>query len=78
MPNATPAVSARAVCPCGNIDLAAGKPAWLHHCEQCMACIQWCPQEAIQFGKKTAGYGRYHHPEVKLPEIVAAREHRGE
>jgi MinD superfamily P-loop ATPase len=58
----------KTICPCGNIELAAGKPAWRHHCEQCMACIQWCPQEAIQFGKKTPGYKRYRHPEVKLPE----------
>jgi ferredoxin len=64
----------KAVCPCENIELAAGKPAWRHQCEQCLACIQWCPQEAIQIGKKTPGYRRYHHPEVTLPEIVAARK----
>jgi formate hydrogenlyase subunit 6/NADH:ubiquinone oxidoreductase subunit I len=62
----------KAVCPCGNIDLSAGKPVWLHHCEQCLACIQWCPQEAIQFGKKTPRYERYHHPEVTLKEMIAA------
>ena len=63
----------KTVCPCGNIELAAGKPVWRHHCEQCLACIQWCPQEAIQLGKKTSGYKRYHHPEVKLSEMVVAR-----
>jgi len=62
----------KAVCPCGNIDLPSGKPVWLHHCEQCLACIQWCPQEAIQFGKKTPRYERYHHPEVTLKEMIAA------
>ena len=62
----------RSVCPCGNIDLLSGKPAWLHHCEQCLACIQWCPQEAIQFGKKTPRYERYRHPEVTLQEMIAA------
>jgi Pyruvate/2-oxoacid:ferredoxin oxidoreductase delta subunit len=62
----------KTVCPCGNIDLKAGRPVWLHHCEQCLACIQWCPQEAIQFGKKTPRYKRYHHPEVTLQEMIAA------
>ncbi len=51
------------VCPVGNITLQNGKPAWQHRCEQCMACLQWCPQEAIQFGPRTAGRRRYHHPE---------------
>jgi ferredoxin len=66
------------VCPSGNIARQGGKPVWLHHCEQCLACIQWCPQEAIQFGKRTPRYERYHHPDVKLPEIIAAnRTNRG-
>jgi MinD superfamily P-loop ATPase containing an inserted ferredoxin domain len=59
------------ICPCGNIDLKAGKPVWLHHCEQCLACIQWCPKEAIQYGKKTPRYERYHHPEVTLEDIIS-------
>ena len=61
----------RSICPCGNIALEAGKPVWLHHCEQCLACIQWCPREAIQFGKKTPRYERYHHPEVTLQDMLA-------
>ncbi len=60
----------KTICPCGNIDLQAGKPVWLHHCEQCLACIQWCPQEAIQFGKKTPRYERYHHPEITLQDMI--------
>lgn len=62
----------QAVCPSGNIDLPAARPAWLHRCEQCLACIQWCPREAIQFGKRTPRYRRYHHPEVTLKEMLAA------
>lgn len=61
----------KAVCPSGNIDLPGERPVWLHHCEQCLACIQWCPQEAIQFGKKTPRYKRYHHPEVTLKDMLA-------
>lgn len=63
----------KTVCPCGNIELQAGRPLWLHHCEQCLACIQWCPSEAIQFGKKTPRYERYHHPEVKLSDMTLGR-----
>ena len=48
------------------------KPVWQHRCEQCLACIQWCPREAIQYGKKTPAYERYHHPEVKLKDMTGA------
>ena len=58
------------ICPARNIELKDGRPVWLHRCEQCLACIQWCPQEAIQYGKKTPGYRRYRHPEVELSEIL--------
>ncbi|MFH1350042.1 MAG: EFR1 family ferrodoxin [Pseudomonadota bacterium] len=58
------------VCPAGNIEIKNEKPSWLHRCEQCLACIQWCPQEAIQYGKKTVKYQRYHHPEVTLQNIL--------
>lgn len=59
------------VCPAGNIGLRDGRPEWNHRCEQCLACIQWCPQKAIQYGKKTHLYPRYHHPEVTLNDMIA-------
>lgn len=58
------------VCPARNIVMEAGKPSWLHRCEQCMACIQWCPAGAIQYGKKTRRYARYHHPETVLADMI--------
>lgn len=58
------------VCPVNNIVLRDNKPAWKHQCEQCFACLQWCPQSAIQFGNKTANCKRYHHPEIKLSELI--------
>jgi ferredoxin len=61
------------VCPVQNITLPDGKPVWNHRCEQCFACLQWCPQEAIQYGKKTPQYQRYHHPEVRLSEVLKLR-----
>jgi ferredoxin len=51
-----------AVCAVRNIALENGKPVWRHRCEQCMACLQWCPREALQCGKNTPGRKRYHHP----------------
>ncbi|MDD2733556.1 MAG: EFR1 family ferrodoxin [Desulfuromonadaceae bacterium] len=57
------------VCPVKNITLEAGKPVWHGNCEQCLACIQWCPETCIQYGKKTKNYERYHHPEVKVKDV---------
>ncbi len=57
------------VCPAGNITLN-GKPSWSGNCEQCFACFNWCPENAIQYGNKTTKQIRYHHPNVKLPEIL--------
>ena len=62
------------ICPVANISLRDGRPEWHHRCEQCLSCIQWCPRESIQIGKKTPAYGRYHHPEVTLKEIMADRK----
>lgn len=59
------------ICPAGNIRMSAGKPVWQHRCEQCFACIQWCPEEAIQYGKNTGNKKRYHHPDISLKEMLA-------
>lgn len=58
------------ICPAENIKMIDGKPKWQGHCEQCMACIQWCPVEAIQHGKKTIGRKRYHHPDIKVSDML--------
>jgi ferredoxin len=58
------------VCPAANITVSNGKPVWNHQCEQCFACLQWCPKESIQYGQKTANHQRYHHPEVILKDIL--------
>lgn len=63
----------KTVCPADNITIDGGKPLWNHRCEQCFACLQWCPRKAIQYGKKTPGYERYHHPEVVLKDVIKKR-----
>jgi ferredoxin len=59
------------ICPAKNILITDGKPQWQHHCEQCFACIQWCPEEAIQYGRFTSKKKRYHHPEITLKDMLA-------
>lgn len=57
------------VCPRGNIGLKDGQPQWHGNCEQCMACLQWCPAQAIEFGQTTKNRKRYHHPAVKAKDL---------
>lgn len=59
------------ICPAHNIRIVEGKPHWQHRCEQCFACIQWCPEEAIQCGKGTSSKKRYHHPDVSIKDMLA-------
>ena len=59
------------ICPAQNILIESDKPVWQHRCDQCFACLQWCPEEAIQYGKNTSGKKRYRHPEIKLSEMLA-------
>lgn len=58
------------ICPAHNILIVQGKPVWQHRCEQCFACIQWCPEEAIQYGKCTSSKKRYHHPDVSIKDML--------
>ena len=59
----------RRICPVEDIVLDSGKPVWQHRCQQCMACIQWCPRQAIQYGKGTVNRARYHHPQVVAEDL---------
>ena len=47
-------------CPMNNVTLKDGKPSWGKNCTHCMACICYCPKEAIEYGKKSGGQPRYH------------------
>jgi ferredoxin len=62
------AICAR-ICPVGNIEMVDDKPVWQHRCETCYACFQWCPQEAI-YGSIVEYEKRYHHPDVKLSDML--------
>lgn len=58
------------VCPAGNITLEKGRPEFHHLCESCMACIQYCPQKAINYEDKTQKRKRYTHPEIRPAELM--------
>lgn len=58
------------ICPASNIIIMNGMPTWRGHCEQCMACLQWCPKQAIQFKQVTKRRERYHHPEITPEELI--------
>ena len=60
------------VCPVGDIKMSEGRPGWLSKCEQCMGCLQWCPQEAIQFGKNTSGRKRYRNPRYSFKDFICS------
>ncbi|MBD3215993.1 MAG: 4Fe-4S dicluster domain-containing protein [Candidatus Lokiarchaeota archaeon] len=57
------------VCPVENIKIVNNEPTWLHKCETCYACYEWCPNEAI-YGEIVAYNKRYHHPDVKVSDII--------
>ncbi|MDQ0508730.1 ferredoxin [Peptoniphilus ivorii] len=46
-------------CMTANIEMKAQRPLWHDRCIHCMACINYCPVEAIEYGRRTAGKVRY-------------------
>lgn len=52
-----------AACPMSNISMEMHKPSWGSKCIHCMACINLCPKEAIEYGRHTRGKLRYHGPD---------------
>ena len=57
------------VCPVNNIVLIDNIPKWQNHCETCLACYQWCPENAIG-GDVTKFNTRYHHPAISLKDML--------
>lgn len=66
------------VCPCGNYELTSQGVKMHGDCEYCFACIQNCPQKAIQFAKDEMSRGeknpnaRYRNEHVSLMDIKRA------
>lgn len=45
------------------------RPGFSNKCQQCFACVHWCPKQAIQYTESTRGRKRYHNPKVSVEEI---------
>lgn len=58
------------ICPVGNVSIENDTVLWGEKCEQCMACIQWCGQEAIQYDTVTTERKRYQHCGISREEIA--------
>ena len=60
------------VCPVDNIEMD-GKPMFLHHCIECLACTNNCPQNAIRIkGEKSRS--RFRNKNVSMNEIINANK----
>lgn len=58
------------ICGLRNISLKEAKLVFLHKCDQCLGCIQYCPQQAIDYRRITEDRKRYHHPFVSSARIA--------
>ncbi len=58
------------ICHAGNIHLTDDGVKWGHDCQQCMACIMWCPQKAIWHPNVPEGRRRYHHPDISINDMI--------
>lgn len=75
------------VCPRGNYDLGSDRAVTSGDCEFCFACIQNCPQKAIQFRKSEDGSfpdgseknpnARYRNEHISLADLKAANNQKG-
>jgi ferredoxin/flavodoxin len=64
------------VCQVKNIEIKDGRPEYLHNCQRCMACIQYCPKNAIGFKGKPLQKPRYYHPDYPAAEIIRLIEQK--
>lgn len=58
------------LCPRSNIVIENGRPVFLHNCELCHACIQWCPGFAIRHPNFDISLSQYRNSAVALSDMV--------
>lgn len=66
----------RDVCPVQNIQITASKPVFRHKCEMCFACINWCPQKAVNWTPLTKNKKRYHCKGISKNDVVSNRYYK--
>jgi len=62
------------ICSVDNIKLVNEKPEWQHRCQTCLACLHYCPQKAIQYGKHTLDRERYNHPHITIKDLINQKQ----
>ena len=60
----------RNVCQAGNIEMSDSKPSFQHKCYLCMACLQYCPQNAILYKGKVLSRLKYTHHDFPASEMA--------
>lgn len=61
------------ICNSKAIEMQNNKPVWIKKtCVHCLACLNRCPAEAIEYGAKTEGKARYINPLAKFDNSVTA------
>ncbi|WP_051685088.1 EFR1 family ferrodoxin [Clostridium sp. KNHs205] len=58
------------VCPVHNIEIKNGIPTWKHQCEMCLACLNLCPKQVIQYKNLSEGKQRYKNPYVEVKDLM--------
>ncbi len=59
------------ICPTNNIYIdTSGKHVWKGNCQACYACLQWCPEFAIQYKEGSKTIKRCQNSEVKLKDML--------
>lgn len=58
------------ICPNGNIKLEDGAPKFGERCDLCLACLNNCPADAIEYGEGTRGKKRYKNPKISAEELA--------
>ena len=57
------------LCPVSAITIQNQKPVFSKKCEHCQGCLNWCPKNAILFGRIDSLTPRYHHPDIDTDKI---------
>lgn len=57
------------LCPRSNIAMENGKPIFLHNCELCHACIQWCPNFAIKHPNFDPSLSQYRNQNINVKDL---------
>lgn len=59
------------VCPKENITIVDGKARIGNQCAMCLACLHFCPHQAMELNHKpTLKERQYHHPDIQLKDMM--------